>query len=62
LEEAESTDGQGRALSAHRSKAYGLRQADFRTCPPGDPQAPRSSAYGRAGNRISEWRAVLVSE
>ena len=48
LEEAELTDGQGRALSAHKSRATG---------PCGDPETactPTCEPVERAGNGISE--------
>ena len=58
LEEAELTDGQGRALSAHKSRAYeGLRQTNDGTGTGGNPEAacaPDRGLVERAGNRISE--------
>jgi hypothetical protein len=53
LEEAELTDGQGRALSAHKSRAYEgyakrtMERALAATC------APDRGLVERAGNRIS---------
>ena len=48
LEEAELTDGQGRALSAHKSRGIrGLREANDGTRALGNSQAPRSQARER---------------
>jgi hypothetical protein len=55
LEDAELTDGQGRALSAHKSRAYeGVRQTNDGAGARGHQEAPRSSANERDGNRCSE--------
>jgi hypothetical protein len=53
LEEAELTDGQGRALSAHRSRAYeGYAKNEAR--PGGNAETARVAPYERNRHRISE--------
>ena len=66
LEEAGLTDGQGRALSAHRSKAYeGYAKRTFDRALAATRKR-RAHACGRPGercrNRVSEWPAVWMSE
>jgi len=66
LVEAELTDGQGRALSAHTSKAYqgyAKRTMMRALAATRKPRAPAgNSQCERHGNRISEWAAERVSE
>jgi hypothetical protein len=62
LEEAELTDGQGRALSAHKSRAY---QAHDVARFGGDSETTRPShcdVCEQRGNRISEPGAESISE
>jgi len=66
LEEAELTDGQGRALSAHTSTAYERCARRIMVSARRDQEAPRAptgnSQCERQGNRISERAAERVSE
>jgi hypothetical protein len=56
LEEAELTDGQGRALSAHKTaSAYaGYAKRTMERASVSDPQASRASPSERCRNRISK--------
>ena len=56
LEEAELTDGQGRALSAHKTRASLCRlcEAHNGAGTIRHPQASRASPSERCGNRISK--------
>ena len=64
LEEAELTDGQGRALSAHKSQqSYeGYAKRDHGAGAGSNPEAPRAPAGERGANKYSEWRAECSSE
>ena len=64
LEEAALTDGQGRALSAHRSQQVVRRlcQANDGTGARSHPQTARASAGERAENDYSEWSSGINSE
>jgi hypothetical protein len=62
LEEAELTDGQGRALSGHRTKRAWLRQADLGARPTGDKEAIRARLGERSGNIHSERDPICDSE
>jgi len=57
LEEAELTDGQGRALSAHKSRAYEATRSEQwngALAATGSGMTPVRRLVERAGNRISE--------
>ena len=55
LEEAELTEGQGRALSAHKTQqATRLREAHDEARAVGNPQTSRARAREHGGNKHSE--------
>ena len=66
LEEAELTDGQGRALSAHKSRAYegyAKRTMERALAATRKRHAHRIARRDeRPGNRISEWAEERLSE
>jgi hypothetical protein len=63
LEEAELTDGQGRAVgSPDQRKLCRVREADRAADPVRDQEAPRSLAGEPSGNIYSEWAGKRHSE
>ena len=64
LEEAELTDGQGRALSGHKTvQAYaGYAKQTLERALPATRKRLRTSFGERRENKVSEYRAEFVSE